>query len=172
MRIAALPLLLVMTGLGCASQRVSTVARKSIVTQEPSEPAPERPFGILRVNVVDDNDKPLPGAIVRIMYLSPGERLFKAVEGDEHGTGTISFLHAGNYQLTAMMDGFATAISEKIVVRTGEISHAKITLQPGSENICLDSCGDPCWGLTTIDLSSSSSITRIPIECYRNQFAW
>ena len=124
--------------------------------------------GVLRVEVMDEKGKPLSGAIVRLKWPSGDGLIYKAVESDKNGKGSILLVTPGEYQLVVLMDGFSTVSLKRIKILANNVTFQQIRMQVyEGDSICLDGCGDPCWGLNTIDTTSSTVMTHIPIECYR-----
>jgi hypothetical protein len=69
---------------------------------------------------------------VRITLTTVGQSATRDVVTDKMGHFEFDNLTAGQYQLTAAMKGFATAVSQPITVNIGELTHYDFNLTPSS----------------------------------------
>lgn len=80
--------------------------------------------GTLRVEVLDEEEQPIPGVIVKIKCTEQGLFIDKALETDRHGKGTILSLPPCGYRLRALFDGTDT-VSLKNGEFNSEVQHLR-----------------------------------------------
>jgi Carboxypeptidase regulatory-like domain len=78
----------------------------------------------------DSSRAVVPG--VRITLTTVGQSATRDVVTDKMGHFEFDNLTAGQYQLTAAIKGFATAVSQPITVNIGELTHYDFNLKPSS----------------------------------------
>jgi hypothetical protein len=112
------------------SRRLTWIFLLLLTAAFPSAWAQFAQRGGLEGTVVDPTGAVIPGA--RITLLDIAQKQTRELKSDTAGHFEFNNLAAGQYQLTAAIQGFNTAVSEPIAVNIGAISHYDFKLQTGS----------------------------------------
>jgi hypothetical protein len=114
----------------------------------------------------DSSKAVVPG--VRITLTTVGQSATRDVATDKMGHFEFDNLTAGQYQLTAAIKGFATAVSQPITVNIGELTHYDFNLKPSSVAETVTVTGESAalqtdqTGMTTN--VSSQQLAQLPLN--------
>jgi hypothetical protein len=117
--------------------------------------------GGIEGTVFDPSGAVLPGATVTM--LDVGQKDTRQLVTDAAGHFEFSNLTAGQYQLTAVLQGFETASSTPIAVNIGAVTHYDFKMQTGSVQQSV-TVTDQAGGLETDKISIDTNITTQQFE--------
>lgn len=117
--------------------------------------------GAVEGTVFDPSGAVVPG--VKITLLDMSQNQTRLSQSDETGHFEFDNLPAGEYQLTASLQGFQTAKSEAITVNIGAISNYSFTLRTGSVQQSVTVTDQPA-GLETDQVSVDTNVSQTQVE--------
>jgi hypothetical protein len=117
--------------------------------------------GALAGSVFDSSGAVVPAAQVTLLDL--GQNQSRNMKTDSAGHFEFDNLAAGQYQLTAVVQGFETQKSQSISVNIGAVAHYDFKLTPGSEQQTVTVSAE-AGGLETDQTSLSTNITARQFE--------
>lgn len=112
-------------------------------------------------NVFDLSGAIVPG--VQVTLLDIAQNQSRQVKADAAGHFEFNNLTAGQYQLTAALQGFESEKSEPVAVNIGAVTHYDFKLHPGSvqESVTVS---DEAGGLETDKISIDTNVTAQQFE--------
>ena len=117
--------------------------------------------GGIEGSVLDASGAALPGAQVSLLDLA--QRQTRELKSDAAGHFEFNNLAAGQYQLTAALQGFGTGNSAPIAVNIGALTHYDFKLKPGSVQQSV-TVSDESAGLETDTTSIDTNVTTQQFE--------
>lgn len=122
--------------------------------------------GEIKGRVLDANSEGLPG--VDISVESPSLQGVRAALSSQGGEFQLPLLPVGEYTLTFTLQGFATVVQEKVIVRLGRVTHLTVTMKPSEikEQVTV-TAPSPLIDKTSTDTSyylSSEELEKIPVQ--------
>ncbi len=117
--------------------------------------------GGLAGNVFDPSGAVIAGAQISLLDL--GQNQSRHIKADAVGHFEFDNLTAGQYQLTATLQGFQTQISEPITVNIGAITHYDFKMRPGTvgESVTVTS---EVGGLETDNATLDTNVSTRQLE--------
>jgi hypothetical protein len=117
--------------------------------------------GGIEGTVFDPAGAVVPGAQITLLDIAQSQS--RAIKADAVGHFEFNNLTAGQYQLTAALQGFETAKSEPVTVNIGAISRYDFKLHPGavSESIVVT---DQAGGLETDNATLDTNVSTQQLE--------
>ncbi len=111
--------------------------------------------------VYDPSGAVIPGAQVTLRDIAQNHS--RQIKADSAGHFEFNNLTAGEYQLTAVMQGFQTGVSNPVAVNIGALTHYDFKLQTGSvsQTVTVTSQGN---GLETDQVSVDTNISTRQME--------
>lgn len=117
--------------------------------------------GGIEGTVFDPSGAVVPGAQITLLDLAQNQA--RQINADTAGHFEFNNLTAGQYQLTASLQGFETEKSQPVAVNIGAISHYDFKMRPGAvqESVTVS---DEAGGLETDKISIDTNVTTQQFE--------
>jgi len=117
--------------------------------------------GGIEGTVFDPSGAVVPGVAITLLDLSQNQS--RQIQSDTTGRFEFDNLPAGQYQLTASLQGFQTEKSEAITVNIGAISNYRFKLRTGSVQQSVTVTDQP-MGLETDQVSIDTNVSEKEVE--------
>ena len=117
--------------------------------------------GTINVLVVDQGGGVIQGAKLVLLDLATNDT--RTADTQQVGSYSFVALPIGTYRLTVSKDGFATEVLDRVVVQSGRVTDAKVTLKIGAtvEKVVVDESSAPLIETTSNAIASTIDIKQI-----------
>jgi len=148
-----------------------TIAAAVLLAVTPRVARAQSDTGVIDGHVLDESKAALPGATVRARNVATG--FTRSATSSGLGTYRLEFLPPGQYEVTAALASFATAVAKDIVVQVGTSSNVDFAMKLGgvSETLTV-SAESPLVQTTKSDVGqviNSTLIESMPLSGRRFQ---
>jgi hypothetical protein len=117
--------------------------------------------GTVNVLVVDQGGGVIQGAKLVLQDLATNDT--RTADTQQVGSYSFVALPIGTYRLTVSKDGFATEVLDRVVVQSGRVTDAKVTLKIGAavEKVVVDESSAPLIETTSNAIASTIDVKQI-----------